>query len=454
MLAIKGLKVVRGSFMVYLPHLAINDGECVALCGVSGSGKSTLLEAIGLLTPCLSVEHFSLNGINVDELDPHDAQALRVCDIGIMPQSGGLVPYLTIRENLQLQITLALKQQVYPLFPEDADAATAAAAAATAAAGADTASALGAFSDSGAAATDTTAASNTRDSLRAALELPPADMVTPQSLISSSPESVSAAASAAASATTWQENLQENFMVGLSHGHITTASDLALSRNAAETAAGSVRVMPALTTSHLRIENEFSKAKVAAYMSHLLPLCKTLHLANELDKLPSELSIGQRQRALFLRAIAHKPRLILIDEPTASLDPDNARSLFAAIDEIAAAAQVCVLLVTHDVRAAARYRRYVYNQQLSYSEHSIFSLAPEDSVAEMERSFTQEDLLQEWKMDYPASSSMTTDFAGHGSLFTYNGCKVSALLHTAFDSHSSRATGAHIPQRPFSQRGQ
>ena len=123
MLAIKGLKVVRGSFMVYLPHLTINDGECVALCGVSGSGKSTLLEAIGLLTPCLSVEHFSLNGINVDELDPHDAQALRVCDIGIMPQSGGLVPYLTIRENLQLQITLALKQQVYPLFPEHVDAA-------------------------------------------------------------------------------------------------------------------------------------------------------------------------------------------------------------------------------------------------------------------------------------------------------------------------------------------
>ncbi len=438
MLAIKGLKVVRGSFMVYLPHLTINDGECVALCGVSGSGKSTLLEAIGLLTPCLSVEHFSLNGINVDELDPHDAQALRVCDIGIMPQSGGLVPYLTIRENLQLQITLALKQQVYPLFPEHVDAAPTAAAATAA-------------SDSDAAADpDTTAASNTPDSFRTALELPPADMVTPQSLISSSPESSSADAACAASATPWQEN----FMVGSSHGHITTASELALSSNALETPEGSVISMPALTTSNLRITNEFNKAKVAAYMSHLLPLCKTLHLENELDKLPSALSIGQRQRALFLRAIAHKPRLILIDEPTASLDPDNARSLFAAIDEIAAAAQVCVLLVTHDVRAAARYRRYVYNQQLSYSEHSIFSLAPEDSFAEMERCFTKEDLLQEWKMDYPASSSMTTDFAGHGSLFTYNGCKVSALLHTALDSHSSRATGAHIPQRPFSQRGQ
>ena len=449
MLAIKGLKVVRGSFMVYLPHLTINDGECVALCGVSGSGKSTLLEAIGLLTPCLSVEHFSLNGINVDELDPHDAQALRVCDIGIMPQSGGLVPYLTIRENLQLQITLALKQQVYPLFPEHVDAAPQSTA--TAAADADSDSALGAASDSDAAAdTDTSAARDARDSFRAALELPPADMVTPQSLISSSPESATAAAASTASATT----LQENFMVGSSHGRITTASELALSSNAVETPEGSVISMPALTTSNLRIANEFSKAKVAAYMSHLLPLCKTLHLENELDKLPSALSIGQRQRALFLRAIAHKPRLILIDEPTASLDPDNARSLFAAIDEIAAAAQVCVLLVTHDVRAAARYRRYVYNQQLSYSEHSIFSLAPEDSFAEMERSFTKEDLLQEWKMDYPASSSMTTDFAGHGSLFTYNGCKVSALLHTAFDSHSSRATGAHIPQRPFSQRGQ
>ena len=448
MLAIKGLKVVRGSFMVYLPHLTINDGECVALCGVSGSGKSTLLEAIGLLTPCLSVEHFSLNGINIDELAPHAAQALRVCDIGIMPQVGGLVPYLTIRENLQLQITLALKQQVYPVFPQGKSAVSTATTTTTTTSSSSTATANTAPYSAlvGAAATGTSsaAASDAGDSFRAALKLPSADMGTSQPLVSSNSNQARVDRATLG---------QDNFMVASSRGHITTASELSLTGNVAAPPEVRGPDLPELLTSTLRIANEFSKAKVAAYMSHLLPLCKTLHLENELDKLPSELSIGQRQRALFLRAIAHKPRLILIDEPTASLDPDNARSLFAAIDEIAAAAQVCVLLVTHDISSAARYRRYVYNQQLSYSEHSIFSLAPEDSFAEMERSFTAENLLQEWKMDYPAASSMTTDFAGHGTLFSYNGCQVSALLHTALDSHSARATGAHLPQRPFSQRG-
>ena len=42
MLEIKGLKVTRGNFSATLLHLVVNDGECVALCGVSGSGKSTL----------------------------------------------------------------------------------------------------------------------------------------------------------------------------------------------------------------------------------------------------------------------------------------------------------------------------------------------------------------------------------------------------------------------------
>ena len=50
MLEIKGLKVTRGNFSATLLHLVVNDGECVALCGVSGSGKSTLLESIGLLS--------------------------------------------------------------------------------------------------------------------------------------------------------------------------------------------------------------------------------------------------------------------------------------------------------------------------------------------------------------------------------------------------------------------
>ena len=72
MLEIKGLKVIRGDFNVALPELYIADGQCVALCGVSGSGKSTLMEAIGLLSPYLSLDNFILDNIAVDELSPKE----------------------------------------------------------------------------------------------------------------------------------------------------------------------------------------------------------------------------------------------------------------------------------------------------------------------------------------------------------------------------------------------
>ena len=116
MLKIEGLKVVRGDFTVSLPEITIADGECVALCGVSGSGKSTLMEAIALITPPLEVGSFIIDRIAVDELSAKEQQALRVSSIGIMPQTGGLLPYLTIRENFELQIRMALRQATTEVF--------------------------------------------------------------------------------------------------------------------------------------------------------------------------------------------------------------------------------------------------------------------------------------------------------------------------------------------------
>jgi putative ABC transport system ATP-binding protein len=63
---------------------------------------------------------------------------------------------------------------------------------------------------------------------------------------------------------------------------------------------------------------------------------------------PAQLSIGERQRVSFVRAIAHRPKLLLADEPTAALDPILARELFALIVEIASAFKVAALIVTHE----------------------------------------------------------------------------------------------------------
>lgn len=77
-------------------------------------------------------------------------------------------------------------------------------------------------------------------------------------------------------------------------------------------------------------------------------LLERLKLTTLLSRLPRELSIGERQRVSFARAIAHQPALILADEPTAALDPNLAHELFALILEIVREFNIAALIVTHE----------------------------------------------------------------------------------------------------------
>jgi putative ABC transport system ATP-binding protein len=79
-------------------------------------------------------------------------------------------------------------------------------------------------------------------------------------------------------------------------------------------------------------------------------LLKAVGLADHADKRPAQLSGGQRQRVAIARALACRPRIILADEPTASLDAASGRDIVEILQRLARAEGCAVLIATHDIR--------------------------------------------------------------------------------------------------------
>lgn len=91
-----------------------------------------------------------------------------------------------------------------------------------------------------------------------------------------------------------------------------------------------------------------------------LSILERLGLEDRTHHLPSELSGGQRQRVAISRALVNRPRMVLADEPTASLDAESSLAVLDLLHELAEGPdKTTVLLVTHDQRVIDRADRIV-----------------------------------------------------------------------------------------------
>lgn len=84
-------------------------------------------------------------------------------------------------------------------------------------------------------------------------------------------------------------------------------------------------------------------------------LLERVGLAHAIDKRADELSGGQRQRVGIARALLQNPELMLIDEPTASLDPKTSRQIMRLIRELCEERGLTAIINIHDVDLARRF---------------------------------------------------------------------------------------------------
>jgi lipoprotein-releasing system ATP-binding protein len=85
-------------------------------------------------------------------------------------------------------------------------------------------------------------------------------------------------------------------------------------------------------------------------LNFLMQLATTLGIENLLKKFTHQLSIGEQQRVAIAKALINKPSIIIADEPTSSLDNENATRVIELLLQQAKDNNACIIVVTHDDR--------------------------------------------------------------------------------------------------------
>ena len=85
-----------------------------------------------------------------------------------------------------------------------------------------------------------------------------------------------------------------------------------------------------------------------------LELLDVVGLSHQTDRYPNQLSGGQKQRVAIARALTTNPRILLCDEATAALDPQNTQAILNLLVSIQARYHMTLVLITHDMQVAKK----------------------------------------------------------------------------------------------------
>lgn len=96
------------------------------------------------------------------------------------------------------------------------------------------------------------------------------------------------------------------------------------------------------------------KAKIASQK-----LLTSLGLSDRLQHKPNSLSGGEQQRIAIARALIHQPTILLADEPTGNLDPENANNVFELFFNEIKKRNQTTIVVTHNIELAKKFNKVI-----------------------------------------------------------------------------------------------
>jgi putative ABC transport system ATP-binding protein len=102
------------------------------------------------------------------------------------------------------------------------------------------------------------------------------------------------------------------------------------------------------------------KFKVEEMEKRLKPIVEALHIGEILNRYPSDISGGQKQRTASARAIITNPAIVFADEPTGALDSRSATQLLEQLVNLNHVFGTTIMMVTHDSYAASYCRRVIF----------------------------------------------------------------------------------------------
>lgn len=98
-------------------------------------------------------------------------------------------------------------------------------------------------------------------------------------------------------------------------------------------------------------------------------LLASMGISHVAGRKPGEMSIGEQQRVAVVRALAHNPALLLMDEPTGNLDSENSRSLLELFRSINHQRGQTLVMITHSADAASAADRVVHMKDGRIVDH-------------------------------------------------------------------------------------